>query len=463
MPPKRKAAADNEPNKRICGGTVFEFCMNPIFRVEKDTIKSHFLSLPCEITRASSEEIVLKITKCDMRSVRLDAIEQARKSHTHKIQVESKKATKASEELKTLHQLIPSKGADFATTRFKEVANQLVESTRRRDDLKAMSAIPVQWTETREEHVLRLAAGQLTASPLHKKLLVWCPDRKLESRTVDVKQTLSHVFRNMVLVAPHGPDRDQDSVDGWVFDGMKRTWDKTEIHFRTQMCCALDGKVCMIASAPPQATMWDDQKRKCTAISNPNHDHKRETTRMVAFQNKIFVLDANGPSEVFDPSANQWTNFAFEEGQRLDDFQVVVFSSHLFVVGTEVIDESKRANVMLRFDGRVWEPVGFSGVHEFGTKFALVVFENSLLLIGGTSDCKPCVTVDRFDPILSKWFDFAPLVCNRTGAHAAVVDGTVHVFGGNDEHPAERLSGAGWVHCDIELPHKGPDCMLMVR
>ena len=165
---------------------------------------------------------------------------------------------------------------------------------------------------------------------------------------------------------------------------------------------------------------------------------------VVAFQNKIYVIEAGSPTLIYDPSANSWaTGNSIPES--IEGGQAVVVGEKIYVIGGNYQTLTSNFFVIPSNSTHVYDPETNSWstmapvpVPVIGC--ALAVLDNKIYVIGGgpqsygTANASSMVQI--FDPAQNIWTMGASLPNGVYGAAACATSGTlvpkgIYVVGGN--------------------------------
>jgi N-acetylneuraminic acid mutarotase len=172
----------------------------------------------------------------------------------------------------------------------------------------------------------------------------------------------------------------------------------------------------------------------------------------------------------FQPETEQWSEVPLDAIAGTEHFDVAVLGSHLFFIGIDEEDhEGDRESVSCKYDGKDWSSIEYPEC-DVVNGFALAPFDTCLYIIGGhdydgVDNPMYMNTVQRYDPILDRWFDVPGLQKARAHCKAVELNGMLHVFGGEDWSgslaDSECMTPKGWVPSPIKLPERTCEFTLL--
>jgi N-acetylneuraminic acid mutarotase len=165
---------------------------------------------------------------------------------------------------------------------------------------------------------------------------------------------------------------------------------------------------------------------------------------VVAFQDKIYVIEAGSPTLIYDPSANSWaTGNSIPES--IEGGKAAVVGEKIYVIGGNYQTLTSNFFVIPSNSTHVYDPLTNSWstmapIPVPVTGCALAVLDNKIYVIGGgpqsygTANSSSMVQI--FDPAQNKWTMGVSLPNGVYGAAACATSGTlvperIYVVGGN--------------------------------
>lgn len=158
--------------------------------------------------------------------------------------------------------------------------------------------------------------------------------------------------------------------------------------------------------------------------------------------------------DVYDPARDRWSRLPDMPRAR-EHFHAALVGGRLYAVGgrTVDIDATLSPTDAYDFSRRAWR-TGLAPILTQRGGFAAAVIQGRIVIIGGENDAGASDAVESYDPQADAWRRLAPMPTARHGIQAVVCNGAAYVVdggtakgGGHETAVQEALFPAGGGGC----------------
>jgi N-acetylneuraminic acid mutarotase len=184
----------------------------------------------------------------------------------------------------------------------------------------------------------------------------------------------------------------------------------------------------------------------------------RDHAALTPLGGRLFLSGGNGPSLapraglwIYDPAADRWSAAPPMPGRRSAHAAVAV-DGRLYVLGGVIADHPQQAPTW-RYDpaNGTWDE-SLAPPPTYREHVAAVALDDGTIVLIGGRAAGDLAAVERYDPRTNAWTSMPALPTPRGGLTAAVLDGAIHVTGGEGidpvrivaEHDVLAPGATGW-------------------